>query len=102
VSYSRFRDEPILVRQNRLVKGFYVMAEQQSYTIQLVPEPEGGFTVLVPALPEVVTYGETEARALEMAQDAILLALRVRREEGDPIPDDVQPVVRTLVVSAAA
>jgi len=32
---------------------------ERTYTIQLRPEPEGGFTVLVPALPPVVTYGET-------------------------------------------
>lgn len=31
-----------------------------SFTVILEPEPEGGFTVLVPALPEVVTFGDTE------------------------------------------
>lgn len=32
---------------------------------------EGGFIVLVPALPEVVTEGDTEEEALAMAEDAI-------------------------------
>jgi predicted RNase H-like HicB family nuclease len=36
---------------------------------------EGGFTVLVPALPEIVTEGDTEEEALAMAQDAIRLVL---------------------------
>ena len=78
------------------------MTEELSYTLQLRPEPEGGFTVLVPALPEVVSYGTDEAEALAMARDAIELALAVRRDEGDEIPDDVVPLTRTLTISIAA
>ena len=78
------------------------MTEELSYTLQLRPEPEGGFTVLVPALPEVVSYGTDEAEALAMARDAIELALAVRRDEGDEIPNDVVPLTRTLTISIAA
>ena len=78
------------------------MTEELSYTLQLRPEPEGGFTVLVPASPEVVSYGTDEAEALAMARDAIELALAVRRDEGDEIPDDVVPLTRTLTISIAA
>ena len=48
-------------------------------TVALEPQPEGGFTVHVPALPEVVTEGETEAEALAMARDAIRLVLDYRK-----------------------
>jgi antitoxin HicB len=41
------------------------------FAVVLEPEDEGGFTVRVPSLPEIVTYGETEADALSMARDAI-------------------------------
>ena len=41
----------------------------------LEPEEEGGFTVRVPSLPEIVTYGKDEAEALAMAEDAIRLVL---------------------------
>lgn len=78
------------------------MAEELSYTLQLRPEPEGGFTVLVPALPEVVTYGVDEAEALAMARDAIELALAVRRDDGEEVPRDVVPLTRTLTISIAA
>jgi antitoxin HicB len=78
------------------------MTESLRYTLQLRPEPEGGFTVLVPALPEVVTYGVDEATALAMARDAIELALAVRRDEGDEIPGDVVPLTRTLTINIAA
>lgn len=78
------------------------MTAERSFTIQLRPEPEGGFTVRVPALPEIVTYGIDEAEALRMAEEAIELALEVRQEEGEDIPADVVPLTRTLTVRTAA
>jgi antitoxin HicB len=78
------------------------MSRALQYTINLRPEPEGGYTVLVPALPEVVTYGETEQEALRMAREAIELALEVRRDDGDDIPEDVVPLVRRVTVQRAA
>lgn len=42
-----------------------------NYRATFKPEPEGGFTVNVPALPGCVTYGETLEQAQKMAQDAI-------------------------------
>ena len=62
------------------------MQEEYSFTVVLEPMDEGGFLVLVPALPEVVTHGETEAEALAMAKDAIRLVVDYRREQGEPIP----------------
>lgn len=78
------------------------MEDGLQYTITLRPEPEGGYTVLVPALPEIVTYGEDEAEALRMAAEAIELALDVRRDDGDEIPADVVPLFRTVTVQQAA
>ncbi len=78
------------------------MSNEVRYTISLRPEPEGGFTVLVPALPEVVTYGDDEAEALRMAREAIELALSVRQDQGEEIPSDVAPLTRTLTVKSAA
>lgn len=45
------------------------------YQINLIPEPEGGYTVLVPALPGCVSYGETIEQATTNAQEAIELHL---------------------------
>jgi predicted RNase H-like HicB family nuclease len=42
-----------------------------NYQIVLRPEPEGGFTVLVPSLPGCITYGRDLNHALKMAEDAI-------------------------------
>ena len=37
------------------------MSDRFDFTVVLEPQPEGGFTVSVPALPEVVTEGDSEA-----------------------------------------
>ena len=76
------------------------MTSSYSYTVVLEPQEGGGFTVLVPALPEVVTEGETESEALANAEDAIRLVLSYRREQGLAIPSDALPEVRRVTVAA--
>lgn len=61
------------------------MAETR-YEVVLVPQQEGGFTVSVPDLPDVVTEGETRQEALDMARDAIEGYLAVMHERGWPVP----------------
>jgi antitoxin HicB len=74
----------------------------RTYTIVLRPEPEGGFTVLVPALREIVSYGEDEQAALAMAKDAIELCLAHRKECGEEIPESDRMIVHSMSVSIAA
>ncbi len=62
------------------------MTKEFAFTVVLEPQEEGGFLVLVPALPEVVTYGDTEAEAVAMAEDAIRLAVGYRRDHNEPVP----------------
>lgn len=76
------------------------MSETRQYTVQLIREPDGRYTARVPALPEVVTWGDSENSALENAREAILLALDVRLAEGDAIPADVVVTSRTLTIAA--
>ena len=47
------------------------MAENYAFSVILEPQESGGFTVLVSALPEVVTEGDTEAEALANAEEAV-------------------------------
>ena len=44
---------------------------EYGYRVIYEPLAEGGFQVIVPALPGIVTYGRTIDEAREMAQDAI-------------------------------
>ena len=60
-----------------------------SYTVLFEPQPEGGFTVVVPALPGCVTEGETIEEARRMATDAIRAYLESLVADGEEIPPDV-------------
>ena len=80
------------------------MAEVR-YAVILESEPDGSaLNVIVPALPEIATYGTTVEHALEMARDAIELSLAYRREEGLEIPvsDDAARLERVVVQIPAA
>jgi predicted RNase H-like HicB family nuclease len=69
---------------------------RRSYTVVLVPDPQDGYVVEVPAVPGVATYGRTLGEALLNAEDAIGGVLAVLREEGEPLPREGQTVtVRT-------
>ena len=76
------------------------MSKAHSFSVILEPQEGGGFTVLVPALPEVVTEGETEAEALKMTEEAIRAVFAYRRDHGLPIPVDAPPAVRQIKVAA--
>jgi len=73
-----------------------------TYRIVLIPEDEGGFSVLVPALPGCYTQGETREEALDMAREAIELHLESLRENGDDIPTDVAEIASVDVKVPAA
>jgi antitoxin HicB len=48
----------------------------------LSPQPEGGFTVTSPMLPELVTEGDTVEEALENARDALAAVVEVYQHLG--------------------
>ncbi len=73
---------------------------KSDFTVILEPQQDGGFTVLVPALPEVVTEGDTEAEALANAEEAIRAVIEYRRDNGLPIPADTTPEIRRVTVAA--
>jgi predicted RNase H-like HicB family nuclease len=62
------------------------------YTVLFQPAAEGGFVVTCPALPGLVTEGDTLEEARAMAQDAILAYLESLRKDHLPIPSDRMPV----------
>ena len=72
----------------------------QSFSVILEPQPSRGFTVLVPALPEVVTEGDTEEEALVNAEEAIRAVLENRRAHALTIPSDATPEIRRVTVAA--
>jgi len=58
------------------------------YRVPLIlePQPEGGFTVTSPALPELVTEGDTIAEAYANAGDALAAVLELYEDQGRTLP----------------
>ena len=48
----------------------------------LEPQPEGGYTVTSPLLPELITEGETISECLVNAEDAFAVVLEIYEDEG--------------------
>jgi predicted RNase H-like HicB family nuclease len=72
------------------------MENQLHYNLIFTPEPEGGFTVAVPALPGCITYGKTLGEAKKMAKDAIEGYLAVLKKRKQPIPTDNNSFFSTI------
>lgn len=63
---------------------------ERSYTVVLLSEAGGGFSVSVPALRGCHTQGETVPEALERAREAIRGFIKSLRKHGEPIPEDLE------------
>jgi predicted RNase H-like HicB family nuclease len=70
-----------------------------NYTVLFEPLKEGGYDVIVPAIPEICTYGETLEEAKAMAKDAITCFLENAIEEGEQIPEDKEPSLEKIAIS---
>ncbi len=62
------------------------------YKLPLVldPQPEGGFTVTCPLLPELITEGDTVEQALENVSDALAAVIEAYQDLDKPIPPVLQ------------
>ena len=63
-----------------------------NYKIPLVlePQPEGGYTVTSPLLPELVTEGDSMEEALTNVKDAMAAVVEAYQELGRPLPPNAR------------
>ena len=52
----------------------------------MTPQPEGGYTVTSPLLPELVTEGDSLGDALENAKDALAAVVELYQDLGKSLP----------------
>ena len=78
------------------------MAKHLSYKVFLQKEPEGGYTVTVPALQGCVTYGENIDHAMKMAEEAIELYIESLAAHNEEIPSDDNKLEYTVTLPASA
>jgi len=58
------------------------------YRVVVQPQPGGGFTAVVPALPGCVTWGPDLQRARDLAADAIEAHVANLKKHGQALPDE--------------
>jgi len=56
----------------------------------LTRQPEGGYTVTSPLLPELVTEGDTLDEALAHVQDAVYAVVELYEDLGKPLPTSLR------------
>lgn len=56
----------------------------------LEPQPEGGYTVTSPVLPELITEGDTIAECLINVEDAFAVVVEIYEDEGRSLPTEIQ------------
>lgn len=72
------------------------------YKLPLVfaPQPEGGFTVTSPLLPELITEGDSADDAIENARDALAAVIDAYHETGRALPANLIVPDRGELISA--
>jgi len=79
------------------------MAEHQ-YTVYFEPLAEGGYQVVFPSIPEIVTWGRTLDEARAMARDALRCHIEGLMADGAPLPveeraPEGEPVKETVAIT---
>jgi len=78
------------------------MKKAPRYNVIFRPEPEGGFSVIVPSLPGCVTYGRDLKEAKKMATDAIKGYIASLRKHKEPIPTDEESFFTSVEIKKSA
>lgn len=63
-----------------------------AYPYELLLQPKGGFTVVIPDVPEAITQGDSEEEAAAMAEDVLVTALSFYNRQ---VRAAAAPVTRT-------
>ena len=71
-----------------------------NFTVIITPDVSGGYVVTGPALPGLVTEGDTLEEARAMGADAIRGYLESLEKDGEPIPVD-QSITEQFTVEVA-
>ncbi len=66
------------------------MAEIFKVPLVLTAQPEGGYTVTSPVLPELVTEGDTLEEAVHNVQDALAAVIETYEDLGKQLPANLR------------
>jgi predicted RNase H-like HicB family nuclease len=74
---------------------------RRTFTALVAQDPEGRWTLTVPALPGYVACGGSEEEVLSLAREGIPFHLACLKEEGRGIPED-NGAARVVTLEVAA
>jgi antitoxin HicB len=66
------------------------MAHVYKVPLVLTPQPEGGYTVTSPVLPELITEGDTLEEAVKNIQDALDAVIETYEDLKKPFPANLR------------
>ena len=68
---------------------------EQMYKLPLVlePQPEGGYTITSPVVPELVTEADTLDQVIPHVADALAALLELYEDLDKPVPPALRPLV---------
>lgn len=70
------------------------MATVYKLPLALESQPEGGYAVTCPLLPELITEGDSIQEAIANASDALEAIIEAFQDLGRPLPPVFQPAVQ--------
>ncbi|HEX4412938.1 MAG TPA: type II toxin-antitoxin system HicB family antitoxin [Lacipirellulaceae bacterium] len=72
---------------------------QYKIPLLLAPQPEGGYTATSPALPELITEGDTVEEALENVKDALAAVVETYQDLSRSLPGETQVLDLSIPLS---
>lgn len=72
------------------------------YNVVFHPEPEGGYTAVVPSLPGCVTYGKDLKTTRKMVLDAISAYVASLNKHKEEIPSDEESFIALVDVERSS
>jgi len=64
----------------------------------LEPQPEGGFTITCPVLPELITEADSLGEVYINVADALAALLEIYEDLGRPLPTVLQPLKTSVAI----
>ena len=73
---------------------------QQIYKLPLVlePQPEGGWTITCPVLPELITEADTMDEVIPNVTDALEVVIEIYEDLKKPLPPILQPIAQNSLL----
>jgi antitoxin HicB len=64
----------------------------------LEPQPEGGYTITCPLLPNLITEADTLEEVVPNVSDALSALIEAYQDLGQPLPPILRPIIEPTIL----